>query len=212
VETPKEYLSGTESAVRHLLAGIEEYVRIFQKAPAPALVGTYADEEDRQVALAQWINQRSAEIQKSKDAQRAFLAQKYAMSTLCGSLLQVASTAIRLYSKNSHIPADLRDMIRPGSPATAYCVGRPVRDVPIGLVIYAGRNLYNHLDNDQLREPNCSIFERLTTKHTYGDRIRDPAFDLQGGPGWHNVSNVTSILNWRRYDAYASDMRCLLGI
>ena len=110
------------------------------------------------------------------------------------------------------MPAAFSNIVRPSSVAVKYCIGRDIRGVPIGLVIYAGRNQYNHVDDGQLRQPNVAIFEKLATGHTYGDGIRDPDFDLQNGLVWNYVSNVISIMGWRTYDDYEKDMRSLLGI
>ena len=92
-----------------------------------------------------------------------------------------------------------------------YCIGRRVREVPLGLVIVAGRNQYNHIDDNDLRDPNVTVFEWLATRHGYGAGIRDPGFDLSAGLVWNYPSNLTSLIGWRNYEAYESDMRSLLG-
>lgn len=212
METPQEYVLRTESAVRHLFAGIDDYMRILHDARPRAFVGTFQNDNDYNVALERWATENQHAIQHSLEAQRAFLAEKYALATLCGALLQVASTAIRLYSQNPVVPPEFVSLIKPDSVPARYCIGRLVRGVPIGLAIYAGRNQYNHIDDDQLREPNVAIFERLATGHTYGTGIRDPAFDLNSGLIWNFPSNIMSIMNWRTYDVYEQDMRNLLDI
>ncbi len=212
METPQEFLSRTESAVQHLFNDIDAYIQILRDAPSPVLVGSYPSEEDHQAALHKWIDENQEQIQQSLAAERQFLSQKYALAILCGSVLQIAWMAIRLYSRNNNVPADFADVINPGTAAAPYCIGRRVRSVPIGLVIYAGRNQYNHADDEHLREPSPTIFERLATNHAYGEGVRDPAFDLSQRFVWNYSSNITSILGWRTYDAYHDDMRILLGI
>ena len=210
METSQEYLARTKSAVQHLFAGIDSYLRILRDGRAPVLVGTYESPEERDRALEAWMKQNEGAIQRGLEAERAFLAEKYALATLCGSLLQVAAMAIRLYSKNEMVPADLEAVTkRAGSP---YCIGRLVRGVPLGLVIYAGRNQWNHLDDHELREPSATVFEWLATKHTYGEGIRDPAFDLANELVWNYASNVTSLIGWHEYREYERDMRLLLQI
>lgn len=71
---------------------------------------------------------------------------------------------------------------------------------------------HNHIDDNQLREPNSTVFEWLATKHNYGADIRDPAFDLNAGLVWNYASNVTSLIGWRNYQTYENDMRSLLEI
>ncbi len=210
METPEEYLARTKSAVEHLFSGIDAYLQILRRARPPVLVGTYSDQQKRDAALEQWMKEKAEEIEKGLAAERAFLSEKYALAALCGSALQIAAMAIRLYSKNEKIPVELSGIVRSGH--AQYCIGRLIREVPLGLVIYAARNQYNHIDDYQLREPSVTIFEWLATKHGYGSDIRDPAFDLRAGLVWNYASNVTSLMGWRDYAAYENDMRSLLGI
>lgn len=209
METLEEYIAGTKSAAQHLFGGIAAYLQIPRNGLPPILVGSYSSDAERDAALERWMRKENHEIQKALEAERAFLAEKYALATLCGSLLQIASMAIHLYSKNKQILAELSGVVKASH--SAYCIGRRVREVPLGLVIYAGRNQYNHLDDNQLRKPNSTVFEWLATRHGYGEGIRDPAFDLKVGLAWNYPSNVTGLIGWRDYRTYESDMRSLLG-
>jgi hypothetical protein len=210
METAQEYLARTRSAVEHLFSGVDAYLRLLRSSRQPVLVGTYSSEAERDTALEQWLNEKADDIQKGLEAERAFLAEKYALAALCGSLLQIASMGVRLYSKNEQIPAELSGFVKAAN--ASYCIGRRVREVPLGLVIFAGRNQYNHIDDNNLREPNATVFEWLATKHGYGENVRDPAFDLGAGLVWNYASNATSLIGWRDYDTYENDMRSLLGI
>lgn len=210
METPQEYLARTRSAVEHLFSGVDAYLQILRGSRAPVLVGTYSSEAGRDAALEQWMKENAEDIQKGLAMERVFLAEKYALAALCGSLLQIASMAIRLYSKNRQIPAELSGVVK--ASCASYCIGPRVREVPLGLVIFAGRNQYNHIDDNHLREPNSTVFEWLATKHGYGANIRDPAFDLNEGLLWNYASNVTSLIGWRDYESYEDDMRSLLEI
>lgn len=205
-----EYLTRTESAVRHIFAGVDAYLKILSDRRPPVFVGTYQCPEQRDRALAAWMQQNEDEIQEALEAERKFVAEKYALAILCGSLLQVAAMAIRLFSRNETVPEELKAFGTPG--AVPYCMGRVIRGVPLGLVVYAGRNQSNHADEAELRAPSCTVFEWLTTKHTYGTGIRDPAFDLGNRLVWNYASNVTSLIEWRAYGEYERDMRLLLEI
>jgi len=96
METPQEFIERTQSAVESLFIGIDSYLHILRKAPPPVLVGTYSTETKHEVALERWMKENADAIEASFEAQRAFISEKYALTVLCGSLLQVASTAIRL--------------------------------------------------------------------------------------------------------------------
>lgn len=210
MESPQEYLERTKSAVEHILSGVDAYMQILRNSRPPVFSGSFRDEQERDKALEKWLKEKEQDIRRGLAAEREFLSEKYALAALCGSLLQIASMAIRLYSKNESVPAELSEAVT--KPAIIYCIGRLVREVPIGLIIYAGRNQYNHIDDEKLREPSATVFEWLTTRHGYGDGVRDPAFDLNEGLRWNYASNVTSLIGWRNYQAYEVDMKLLLGI
>ena len=210
METPQEYLNRTKSAAEHLLTSIDAYLQICKGVRPPALVGTYSSEAERGAALEQWIKEKAEDIQKALAMERMFLAEKYALSVLCGSLLQIAAMAIRLYSMNKQIPVELLGVVKAAN--APYCIGRRVREVPLGLVIYAGRNQYNHVDDNKLSDLNSTVFEWLATKHGCGINVRDPAFDLKAGLVWNYSINVTSLIGWRDYKTYENDMCSLLEI
>jgi hypothetical protein len=210
METPHDYLARTESAVRHLFNGVNEYMQILKSMQSAVFIGSYTSEEEYRQALEQWNIEKDEEIQHSLAAQRDFLAEKHALATLCGAVLQVAAMAIRLFSTNKEVPPAFSSVLTPNTIPAKFCIGREIRGVPLGLVIYAGRNQYNHVEDSKLKEPNRFIFEQLT--NAYGDGIRDPAFDLNNDLIWIYSSNIMSIIGWRDYDAYARDMRNLLNI
>lgn len=209
MQTVLDYITQTASAAKHLFAGVDEYIQILRDAPVPCLVTNHEQSEE---LLENWAIANRERIQQSIEAQREFFAEKHALATLCGSILQIASMAIRLYSKNAYVPPEFAACIGRNDNARRHCIGRRVRDVPIGLIIYAGRNYYNHFEEDVLREPNLTVFEKMATNHDYGIGIRDPAFDLGKEIGWNIPSNVTSILGWCAYEPYNKDMLRLLAI
>lgn len=206
----QEYLDSTESAARHFLVGIAEYLDILQINQGAAPTGAFEGDEAYRAALEKWVSKDSAAIEKSLESQRKFTAEKSALATLCGALLQVAATGIRMYSRNEEVPDEFAKVIKPHTNAAKYCIGRTIRSVPLGLIVYAGRNQYNHIDDGKLHEPNLAIFDRLATCHNYGIGIRDPALDLQKNLGWNYPSNITHIIGWRSYDTYSEDMASLL--
>jgi hypothetical protein len=157
-----------------------------------------------------WSKENADAIEAAFSAQRAFISEKYALTVLCGSLLQVATTAIRLYSDNRDIPDDLCGIAHASH--APFCIGRRVRKVPIGSVIIAARNQYNHLEDPKPHKLSHAVFEYLATRHGYGVGIRDSAFDLDKKLTWNYASNITWLLGWRSYKNYEHDMRSMLGI
>jgi hypothetical protein len=85
--------------------------------------------------------------------------------------------------------------------------------VPIGLIIYAARNQYNHWDEEHLRNRvNEWVFNTLATRHGIkgAEKFKDPAFDLNNKMIQIFSSNVVFILGWHSYDLYLADMENLL--
>jgi hypothetical protein len=215
MNTPKEFLTKTESAVRKFFGGVDEYMMIIRRGGPPVFSGTFSTEQKRDNAFEAWLAENDQAIRVSLAAQREFLNESFALGTLCGSILQVAATGIRWFSNNSVIPNDFISAIgKKKKSVSPFCIGRHVRGVPIGLIIYAGRNQYNHMEGEELHEPNRTVFDSLARNHGYSSDtpFLDPAFDLNNKSVINYSSNITALLGWRCYDNYFTDMSQLLGI
>lgn len=212
MQTPAEYLQKTESAVRRLFDGIESYTEILRQNPTPAFVADQTTDADFNDQLESWEQENRGAIEASLKAQHEYLAESFARSTLCGAVLQVAAKALECHSQNDIVPAEWSSVIRPGEKVVRFCIGRQVRGVPLGLIIYAGRNQHIHFEDQDLREPNRTVFEWLATKHGYSStrQFRDPAFDLQNEQVVSFASNVMDFIGWQTYDAYFDDLRALV--
>lgn len=214
MNTPNEFLTKTESAVRKLFGGVDEYLMIIRRGGTPVFSGTFSAEQERDNVFEAWLANSDQAIRVSLAAQREFLNESFALGTLCGSILQVAATGIRWFSNNSMIPVEFTNAIGKKKSAAPFCIGRRIRDVPIGLIIYAGRNHYNHMEGEELHEPNRTVFDCLARNHRYPSDtpFLDPAFDLNNKDVINYSSNITALLGWRCYDNYFTDMSQLLGI
>jgi hypothetical protein len=88
-----------------------------------------------------------------------------AREVIAGSILQLAYFAIKRHGVPSgkstaalHFEAQMNRLIGQLANPRAktfvfpeqFCVGREIGDLPIGMIIYAGRNQYNHFDDDRL--------------------------------------------------------------
>jgi hypothetical protein len=209
---PEEYLNKTESAVVKLFEGIDSYLKI------PKVVIYIGDAEDND-AWQYWLNKNRASIQSSLKSQKEFFAENFALATLCGSLLQIASMGIQLFSKNKNISEKLPKnvlkpltLMKPKKQPVKFCTGRLVSQLPIGLIIYAGRNQYNHMDEDELFGLNKAIFNQIAEKYDDDSKefFKDPAFDLENRLLINFSSNITSLLGWKNYESYYSDMKSLI--
>lgn len=205
----EEYFEKTETAVRTLLEGVKGYRDLL--LPIRELTWGHGElDDDLKVAeYYAWLDQNVDKFERAEVARRNFRAQSFAMATLCGSLLQIAAKCIDMFSNNQSCEACKQIVFKPGR-AVRYCVGRVIKGVPIGLIVYAGRNQHVHCDEEILRdEVNNLVFEHLATVPGYPG-YRDPAFDLKARRLDSYASNITALLKWRTYDAYIDDMRMML--
>ena len=215
MQTPVEYLDKTRSAVSKLFEAIDTYQALL-RTHSNVFTTSYTDEEDFLKQLKVWsvVNQSSLESELS--AQRKYLGESFAQAALCGAILQIAAKAIECYSLNTRVPTDWDLLIKPRTKAVPFCIGRLIRGVPLGLVVYAARNQHTHFEDQNLREPSVEVFQRLATRHGYGvpsdGLIYDPAFSINTGNISSFAGNVTALLEWRSLDAYERDMRQLLSI
>ncbi|MBE0482211.1 MAG: hypothetical protein IBX52_01810 [Bacterioplanes sp.] len=212
METPEEYIQRTESAVRKLFEGIDEYTSILRRHRLPGFSSEYGDDAAFQSKYEAWLLENESAIQKRLEAERQYLSETFAQGTLCGALLQVAAKAIECYSENEAIPEGWCEFIRPNNKSARFCIGRKIRGVPLGLVIYAARNQHTHFEDSELREPNCEVFRRLAENHGLKSEepFVDPAFDLANRGLVSYASNCTALMEWRNYSSYEADIRALL--
>jgi len=69
---------------------------------------------------------------------------------------------IELFSKNENIPYNLSELNKHKKAVEKFCIGREIfNNVPLGLFIFLGRNIYNHYDDSELRDYNRLILKKL---------------------------------------------------
>jgi hypothetical protein len=102
-------------------------------------------------------------------------------------------------------------MVKPASKIASFCVGRLVKNIPIGLLIYAGRTQYNHWEEGELVNTVArQVFVDLVASYK-----NDHDFDLgyvldypAPRPVAHYIIRLE--LGWRAYTEYVNDMNELL--
>ena len=209
MQTPSTYIARTETAVRKLFEGIASYTEILKPIQGTTYISGQLDPVLFQAEYEAWAKKNAKKLAASAAAQREYSQQSFAMATLCGSVLQVAAKAIECYSKNTTVSAGAQSIIGKSKPAVPFCIGREIRGIPIGLIIYAGRNQHIHYNEKSLSQVNEAVFAHLAVvpKHS---NLKDPAMDLANPLLYSHAGNVTFILGWRSYESYASDLHSLL--
>lgn len=199
--------------MRKVFEAIDSYLQILQPPLMPSITTTYSDKATLKVKFEEWAKKNEEAIAAARQAQQKFVTETFALSTLCGVVLQVAYKAIELFSRNTTIPSDLSHLIGEGSKAKIFCCGKHIRGVPVGLVIYAGRNQHMHFDDPDLREPSRSVLDLLASYFCLRTEmcVMDPAFDTENRKLVSLSANITGLIGWRSYDAYIKDMHALLS-
>ena len=197
MENIQTYLDRTESAVRKLFEGLYSYNKLLLKSVHPMYLGDGGHTANNTPAYQEWSENNQHEIQISRKAMQDFFAERFAYATLAGSLLQIAAMGIQLFSQNKSFPENLRQSKLPKK----FCVGRKIRNIPIGLIIYAGRNQYNHIDAKKLNEVNTKIFDLISKR--VNEDYSDPCFDLINPEIKTKVinfaGNIIGLLEWDHY-------------
>lgn len=169
MKSSKEYLDKTESAFRVLLEGIDDYVDILRAVR----------HDDR--------------VEKQHEAQTKFSAELFALATLAGGMLQISFTGIEWFSTNTEAPRNWSHVTR--KKQLQFCIGPQILGVPIGLVIYAGRNQYAHMNEAELMPLNTEVFSTMASE--------DPMFNLASPFVQNYAANITGALGWRGDEGYA---------
>jgi len=213
------YLAQTEHAMKSLFELLNEYREVINLSVPPIYVDDAGSFSEINEKYTKWrFNHEIAEAHElATYAYEEHQAHAFSQAIISGSILQIASKAIDLYGANNVLSTEastllngLKDELI--SSVTKYASGRLIRNVPLGLVIYAGRNQYNHIEaGDDLREVNARVFKALSENHGYGDVI-DPAFDLKNGQIDSYSSNIVALIDWNRYDEYYADIQEILEL
>lgn len=191
--TARQFIEETEHAVRHLFNGLEYYDGLLEGLTPPSQasnliqVNHYVSQAGRYFALS---NSRSA---------------------LCGAVLETAYVAINAFPKNSTIPTSCISFVQLGDRAVRFCIGRELHGLPLGLIIYAGRNQHVHWEDKSFDKPTTAVFERLFRVHE-----SNPLFDMAYVLDWPRRSSkahhvVQNELRWRTHEDYARDLRDIIG-
>ncbi len=167
------------------------------------------------------------------DANNAeFGSNDIAREVIAGSILQIAYVAIAKYaspgakSPNAvHFESEVNRLIRENPQRvrrsdnfelpSQFCVGRDIGDLPLGMIIYAGRNQYNHFyEGKRLTVVNEVVFNHLHALHPI--LSTGLSFDLR--PNQLFSYSILAALGWLDsssepgYATYERDMCDVLGV
>jgi hypothetical protein len=201
-KNPDEYFRDTEHAVRHLYAGLDSCWSYYQRA----LEHWDISQVGQPMTL-----EKAAALKRYLELADRYFDLKFSEATFAGAILQMAYVAIRLYSRNNSIPSNCAGFVRPTQKsAIPFCIGQERHGIPIGLIIYAGRNQYNHWDDEEPHEVTKNVFEALSTAF-YPNVLFDLAFELSNPTvNVYAREILLTVLGWKSYERYLTEMKSLL--
>ena len=126
--------------------------------------------------------------------------------------MQIAFTGMKLHSRNrQRIPSSCKAIFKDKekSEAKNYCIGRLVHGIPMGLIIYAGRNQYSHMEDKKYSAITERVFNHLTYFGTDG-KYQNPQFDLGVRNKEIYADNILAILEWSDLEPFLKDMKTML--
>lgn len=205
-----------------------EDARSYMVGTAPAAEGMF-----RLLNEYGWQKMRAfVELTKSKTCEELerykddFSGTDVAREIIAGSILQIAYVAIERFavrgekSKGAvHFESEINRLIRE-NPSTrwkkgafalpeAFCVGRDIGDLPLGVVVFAGRNQYNHFGENRLCVLNEVVFNHLHNmwpslrngiSFNLYDNKRPRAYSVLAALGWTDSNGGLG------YVAYKNDL------
>lgn len=207
--TAQQYLKQTERAAKQLFKALQYYQQMLKGALGPSFISSTSDDNKREKELQRWYKKDESKIQAALRKQRKYFGQTVSEGAICGSILQIAFTGIKSFSKQNVLPDTCKGILRNNDARVAFCVGREIKGVPAGLIIYAARNQYNHMDEMLNNKVAQAVFDRIAT-HGTGGRYKDPAFDLHNAVLENYSNNMVSLLGWKNYNTYLEDMKKMI--
>ncbi|MBN2964754.1 hypothetical protein JWV37_08170 [Sulfurospirillum sp. T05] len=211
METLEDYFKNTDSAIRSLFNILLEDERRFV---------------DNFVKLVSTI--QTALPESIKDYKSQSNSMIFSKNVIAGSILQIAYMAIKLYSKNetkNSFLSESENFINDNKLQyavnrnktfkfnTKFCAGREIGNMPMGLVIYAARNQFNHMDQrimdlDDLA--NKLILDDLYKN--FPQKINDFDLNIYGDNTTLVSYSILDVLGWtfrtskNPYESYKQDI------
>jgi len=210
--TPRKYVKEITHAAKQLFEGLSYYHKYLTAIETPIFTTMYDDEAEFERKYKEWAKKNRKKLKEYDKNLQKYFGYAISKAALCGAILQIAFTGMKLHARpRKKVPASCKAIFKgkENSEAKKYCIGRMVHDIPMGLIIYAARNQYSHMDDKVYNPVTTNVFEHLTTFGT-GGKYRNPQFDLQVRKKEIYADNVLAILEWDNLETFLKDMKEML--
>ncbi|MCW9705778.1 hypothetical protein [Fodinibius salsisoli] len=214
-----QYLKQTKYAIEQLLQNFSFYSSLYRdlyeknrKVDSLIFDDYIADPEhpDYKNEIKRWQRNNHEDQKEFCKALSKIDGAGTSKNAIAGAILQIAFMGINIYSNNDSIPETCEELhnslTKSGSKLNLrkFGVGKTVwGKLPMGLVIYAGRNQYNHFDEHPNFENELveKILDRLATF-----RDEDKIFKTNHIKKHNTAQHILGILHWQSYGDYKKDM------
>lgn len=203
METWKDYLNRTEPSLRILFDSLKEYRSTLAASDLPELISGSGDDGDLFSKFTTWKSAAAKPAQEPSPKERARKSAD-SVTPLAKSILQLAYFLIDKYSANTSVAADLLPLAREQSIPAKFFVGRRIRNVPLGLILYASRGYFGGKPSDPAYEGSRQVFEILLESR-FEDRAM-VGFQAQGSLHVNNPKNCLDLIGWKTVHDYHRDM------
>lgn len=205
---PQKYYEQTEHAARQLIKNLNFYDELLDKG---VIVSPFwADNENWNDKAENWYKENQDKIENSGDYLKEFAGSQISRDVISGSLLQIAYMGLKLYAPKipiNKLPALINEKIdKSGQQYLAkFSHGRKVWNLPIGLIVYASRNQYNHFEDKSYNTLTQTIVDEMT-KH-------DPMIpEILKKDEARSISyRVVEKLGWKYFRNFENDIKDLIS-
>lgn len=204
--TVESYFKESEHALISQFESLDYYNSIAKKSIEP----TYIADTLGELKL---LEKQQGQNLDSKKNMELYKSHMFSRHFLSGSILQFSSKAIELFSNQTSASFEKQECFPElSAKSLQFCVGRQDKGIPIGLIILAGRNQYNHIEAGQdLSKINKTVFKILSEYKAGNETYIDPCFDLSNDVYCYS-SNIITFLGWENYSSFKKDMSAIFSI
>lgn len=209
MDTIVEYLSKTKSAVKKLYEASDSYLELLRIPERPVFVcWGDPDSEENKNAYEKWRKDNEKVLEERFEKDNKFVFEIFARSTLLSSILQFGFWGIEKFSNNEVVAIGFEDVIQSNSKQLKFCIGKQYDNIPIGLIIYAGRNQAIHFDDKEYNKLTTLVFNRLSNNYspTFSKQYKNNYFDLNNPNITNYAEYILHILGWQTYENYERDL------
>lgn len=208
MQAAKEYISQSRKAVEQLIDSINYYDKILNEG---VIVSPFFADHGTDEPYLNWLSENQDLINKAKEKLKSYVGSDFSREALSGALLQIVYQGIKLYQepvKSEIIPREIKEGLNNNINDIKKCwFGRIETDweFPIGAIVYATRNQFNHFEEAKLKNKFTSfVIERISNKDSsIKHRLKE-----KKSVGYYVIQK----LEW--YDIYQfdKDFKELLGV